>query len=105
MGAVAGTALWTAEHDCCLRMHACSLLFTCCSSAVHLLFTWHACPCMFVYLLTQRGLTTSVTPIPAGVALLYGDKLGRRNELLLASGLYGKRLAVRLLQLVWRMSC
>lgn len=29
----------------------------------------------------------------AGAALLYGDKLGRRKELLLASGLYGERLA------------
>ncbi len=28
----------------------------------------------------------------AGAALLYGDKLGRKKELLLASGLYGEQL-------------
>jgi MFS family permease len=46
----------------------------------------------------QSGLVVSMSLAGAllgsGVALLYGDKLGRRKELLLAAGLYGELVEV-----------
>jgi MFS family permease len=57
----------------------------------------------------QSGLVVSLSLAGAllgsGAALLYGDKLGRRNELLAASVLYGEPLSLLLFILLRLLLC